>query len=747
MRNPLLAFLMIFTAAFAVVCGEDDSRDVNFFVRDGYETIAVDFGNNGSDDGLSDVYLPDLPFEVVSCTTSEDCPAEYPFCDPLRDGCVECLVQADCEGRGFCVYGVCEPVICQPNSRGCVQNKAQVCSQDGMYLDEFDCGVQYCYEGRCYDCIPNSVNCPAIDVAAKCLPDGSGWVETACQGEMRCVNGDCMACIPGFTICGTGSDDASVVYKCMADGSGYMPSDDCDTENTGAMCHLGLCVNLCEFNEKFKTNLGCEYWAVDMEQFYESGSTYDGGRGSPFAIVVSNTNDSFTATVTVTNPNGTAKDYSAPPNQATIINLEPLNIEGAGVTNKAWHLKSNLPIVAFQFNPLENVEVFSNDASLLLPSSSLGKKYIGMSWPHIGYNGDQQDLSSNLVIVAVEEGETNVTIKSTARLISGGGIPVTSAGGTAQLKMTKGQVANLLAADRYGDLSGSLIDSDKKIAVFGGHVCATAPISRCKSGRCTYDPDNTSCDSDDECSVCCCDHLEEQIQPMGALGQEYVISKSQLRGKAPDMIRVVAAEDGTTITVSPAVATIPALNQGGVYEFETLQNVELTSTKPFLVGQFLESENAPGASHIACLDWLYDLCDGSYGCTCIDVDTGAEYGSCTDTSDCGDDAGIGDPSFIVGVPAEQFRKEYVFLVPVKYRDNYISVVAPVGATVTVDGASLSGWEKLPSGNWQVARRSLNAGSHALTSDEKVGLYVYGWDTYVSYGYPGGMNIDVLRVYQ
>ena len=34
-------------------------------------------------------------------------------------------------------------------------------------------------------------------------------------------------------------------------------------------------------------------------------------------------------------------------------------------------MRSSVPVVAYQFNPLENVNVFSNDASLLKPAEAL----------------------------------------------------------------------------------------------------------------------------------------------------------------------------------------------------------------------------------------------------------------------------------------------------------------------------------------------------------------------------------------
>jgi len=97
------------------------------------------------------------------------------------------------------------------------------------------------------------------------------------------------------------------------------------------------------------------------------------------------------------------------------------------------------------------------------------------------------------------------------------------------------------------------------------------------------------------------------------------------------------------------------------------------------------------------------------------------------------------------VPIEQFRAEYVFLVPIKYRSNFVNIVAPVGAQVTLDGSVLSSTQlqNLPGGQYMVSRLPMQPGSHTLSADKRVGITVYGWDFYVSYAYAGGMNIETL----
>jgi len=538
-------------------------------------------------------------------------------------------------------------------------------------------------------------------------------------------------------------------------GQAFEEVEDCDTENTGKQCHLGMCIQLCEFNAKFKTNLGCEYWAIDMDQFDDG--TEPNGANAPYAIVVSNTNESFKATVKVEKADGLVKTVEAPPQTATIIYLDPYNLVGPMKAKKSYRVTSNLPIVAYQFNPLENVDVYSNDASLLLPTNALGKKYLVMSWPTIGQNGANQMLSSNFTVVAAEAGGTKVKIVPTAKTLAGNGLASIAAGQVWETTLEQYEVLNIESAAVYSDLTGTTIDADKKVAVFGGNVCAMTPMSTCKAGKCSADP-TVSCSTQDDCPpIAACDHVEEQLQPLAAWGDHYVVAKTQPRGKATDVIRILAAQDDTNVTVDPPVTTVPKLAAGKFHEFEILENVDIKADKPILVGQFLSGQNAPNAQHAACV--FVDVmsgtgvpCEqsGSSGCQCYDDDNPFGGGSCTKQSDCSpNDANVGDPSFIISVPVEQFRKEYVFLVPTKYANNYISIVAEAGANVQVDGALLdpSAFTKVAGGTYVVARMGLKAGSHTLTSDKQAGLYVYGWDWYVSYGYPGGMNTETLSVWQ
>jgi len=108
-------------------------------------------------------------------------------------------------------------------------------------------------------------------------------------------------------------------------------------------------------------------------------------------------------------------------------------------------------------------------------------------------------------------------------------------------------------------------------------------------------------------------------------------------------------------------------------------------------------------------------------------------------------AGIGDPAYIIGVPVEQYRSKYTFLAPSAYEKDYITIVAPVGTTVTLDGTEIdqTDFKTFGSGDYMYAYELIEDGRHDLEASKPVGLFVYGVDNYVSYGYPAGLDLKSL----
>jgi hypothetical protein len=87
----------------------------------------------------------------------------------------------------------------------------------------------------------------------------------------------------------------------------------------------------------------------------------------------------------------------------------------------------------------------------------------------------------------------------------------------------------------------------------------------------------------------------------------------------------------------------------------------------------------------------------------------------------------------------------VFLCPDKYAYDYVSIIAPTNADVSFDNDVVPvAWEPVGDGaEWQIARFPVGDGVHFIEADVPVAVIVYGYDQYVSYGYPGGLNLDVV----
>ena len=575
-----------------------------------------------------------------------------------------------------------------------------------------------------------------------CAGDGESWVETPCfgpDGDGRCVSDVCTTCTPGNRKC-VGDDAVGI---CKQDGSEYEIVEECNGSVTGRVCSEGLCTKLCELSIKFKDYMGCEYWAVDLDNaFVACGgrSGYCDAQGAPYAIVVSNPHPRWPAEVTLWawdeqagrseqvlyDRDGLPLDLSfIQPGELRVyyVGLEGNDVNGTELAKKAYRISSSLPITAYQFNPLENVDVFSNDASLLLPSNALGRYYFVMTREQTF-----EQLRGYFTVIAVNPGNTNVSLTVTASTeVSGdGSIRHMEPGDSISLVLEQYDVLNIETNQIGADLTGSIILADRPVAVFGGSEAANAPNTNHCIANPTYDPGQlgsvrtvcegdltTPCDGPADCSffiTCCADHLEQQLFPVKTWGTRYLAARSVARGNEGDNWRILAAEDGTRVTTLPPVLSIPVLNKGEWFDFDSSQDFEIHANKPIMVGQFLQAEQAPNP--------------GSQP----------------------DDAGTGDPAFILAVPLSQFREDYVFLAPNKYEFDYVNIIAPRDATVDFDGSTLrsSQFEVFGTGEFKVARFLIQDGVHTIHASDKVSVIVYGYDQYVSYGYPGGLNLTELR---
>ena len=96
----------------------------------------------------------------------------------------------------------------------------------------------------------------------------------------------------------------------------------------------------------------------------------------------------------------------------------------------------------------------------------------------------------------------------------------------------------------------------------------------------------------------------------------------------------------------------------------------------------------------------------------------------------------------MAAPAEEYRASYIFLTPGEYAFDYINVIAPTGAVVTLDGVGLDGgvFTPIAGSPYYVARLPVSDGIHAISASAPISVVVYGYDDDVSYGYLGGLGL-------
>lgn len=584
----------------------------------------------------------------------------------------------------------------------------------------------------------------------ECLAPDQFADPVVCEESEICVNSEgCVECIPNTNYCG--GPDGQDIFSCTEDGKAGEKVGRCEGNE---VCSNGFCKDRCSQAEDEPSNVGCHFWAVDLDNEASGGIGGDAA-AAQYAVVIAN--NSFvpaeakvyinTASVGEPITEQLVKTVTVPPRDMAQINLDQREIDGTMgqngtytrgsgsgtfVSPHAYRIETNEPVVAYQFNPI--IQQFSNDASILIPRQALGEHYYVLGYPTAnpckieGFPGGELTDSipdhTAITIIGTQDG-TQVTVTPTHPIMASAGpsgiaIPATPAGTPLTFTVNKYDVVNLesdqpvgsistcisLAAAQDGDFSGSEISSTKPVAVFSS-------LERGIGTGGLEIPEPPGWDGD----VCCTDHLEQQMFPTVALGKQFAVSRSPIRSTnpnwaEPDIYRVLATTNGTNIetNLGGAFASF-TLNAGEWKAFYADHGFTLKSNGgAVMLGQFLVSQ---------------DLIP---------------------------DGGTGDPTFVVFPAAEQHRKDYTLLIPTTFSSNYMVLAKPQNAGITVDGQSLAEFNNCTTGivgvvngvTYDQLTCPMTEGVHSVSSDKPFGLTVYGYYNVGSYGYPGGSDVKIIN---
>ncbi|MDP3233557.1 MAG: IgGFc-binding protein [Myxococcales bacterium] len=421
---------------------------------------------------------------------------------------------------------------------------------------------------------------------------------------------------------------------------------------------------------------------------------------------------------------------------------------------------------------------YSNDASLLLPAHILGTSYVALTPEHTidratDSPGSAATIAFNGMITIVgTQDNTVVTLRSNARTRPGSGVTAVDRGETraftinaydvlqlaSDVPVNSGAAANVecvpnpfllrrgscsvgglcglivpccpLTCRVDNDLTGSIVTSDKPIAMFGGSACTNRSVNDVA-----------------------CDHVEEQLFPFVTWGRNFVANRTaplrlvsnafaSAASAGPDFYKIVAGcpasacPNGTLLTLTPpplaADVLLPnrclpgtslaanncRLAGGAFVEFRSKTSFTITADQPISAAQLFSSQSAT-------------------------VGTGQSAPA------------QGDPSLVLLPPIEQWRSQYTVLTAPGTRDNYLGLVIDASRVqeVRVNGTAvpMTSFAAVGSTSFRVANVPVPVGTHTILvipipgqmTLPGAGVTVYGFDSFVSYGYTGGLDLTTI----
>ncbi|MGH7439754.1 MAG: IgGFc-binding protein [Polyangiaceae bacterium] len=593
-------------------------------------------------------------------------------------------------------------------------------------------------------------------------------------------------------------NDPSHVYQCGKVVATCGLLEQCEVRDGGA-----LCINPCMDTLGNDTSNGCDFYAVELDTTNEATGTcyavfvvnqWTSGATARLQVSLGDTVLPVDQFARIPSGTGTGITYGAydsakglakndiailflsrdpnhvgdeggPSNDPSMLADCPAGVTPAIVGDSALHgtgiatafrIQANVPVVAYQMLPYGGGRARVTGSTLLLPTSAWSDNYViadAYKAPTVFIG---EDRAGPTTVIVASEDSTHVTVKPTVGIVGSSTVAPTDAGAPVTYTLDHGRY---LQFTQPLELTGSAVQSDRPIAVFGGSTLMDIPIDSVRA-----------------------DHGEQMLPPVRALGSEYVAVR--YRNRVPTIEetvpwRVVGVVDGTQLTYDPPQSQGPTTLSAG-------QMVEFDEPGPFVV-------KSQDASHPF---YLATYMTGGCGAVAERDDAGNIVANCPG-ADNGPLHGFGDPEFMNVVPPAQYLPRYTFFTDTTYPETNLVFVrmrdAQTGTMpdVNLDCAGLlTGWQAvdgadkyemtrldLSTGNFQGVGKC-NNGVHTVTASFTAtvggrsptpffGVTVWGWGNeqtfptdnfyadgsdetnpkfsrWVSYGYPVGANFKPLN---
>jgi hypothetical protein len=621
------------------------------------------------------------------------------------------------------------------------------------------------------------------DVVAECAP-----VSYCDQSDLRHVyqcGQPVQTCTDPLTQCEEREDSASCVNPCL-DSLGNDTSNGCEfyavemdmTASGTGVCYAVFVVNQWKTGALANITVDLNGQNLPIEPFARipvgkgAGITYapfpaDGLATNQVAILFlsrdpTHANDPGANTRPGLHAEDPAVLADCPPGVTPAI-VGDAAFHGTGVAS-AFHIKTNVPVVAYQMLPYGGGRARVTGSTLLVPTSAWDTNYViadAYQAPTTLITPTSADFprAGPTTVIIASQDSTHVIIKPTEDIVGGGPIGPSPANVSALYKLNKGEY---LQFTQTAELTGSAVQADAPIAVIGGATLMDVPITVPRA-----------------------DSAEQMLPPVRALGSEYVAVRYRNRGATEESVpwRIVGVVDGTQLTFDPPQPGAPTTVNANQ------KAAEFDSPGPFRV--FSQDGNHPF--------YLAAYMTGGCGAPAVGQPGNlvCPQGSDPLANATGPLDGSGDPEFLNVVPPAQYLPRYTFFTDPTYSETNLVVVrvrdpqTGVMPDVTLDcAATLTGWTPVGSdGRFEMTRVDLSTGDfqgvgacdngvHTIFGTipgapvgsgapvPQFGVTIWGWGSeatyqpdranmpadeanpkftrWVSYGYPAGANFQPLN---
>ena len=300
-----------------------------------------------------------------------------------------------------------------------------------------------------------------------------------------------------------------------------------------------------------QSNEGTDFWLGFVE-------TFDQGDGTKVVMITSKFTTSGTVSIPLQN---FSQNFQVNANEVALINI-PATGETLGseiIRNTGIRVQSQLPVSVY----IHQYQKWRSEAAIVLPVSALGHEYYTMTYE--GLDGLGTTFPSEFLIIATED-ETQLALTLSDTTLEG-----KNRGDTILVTLDQGEAYQVQSKNgNGGDLTGSRVVSNKKVAVFGGNKWTQVP---------------NGCNARD--------NLLEQMYPLATWGKQFVTIPNAKVDY--DIFRVLAAENGTEIRVDKDDDLMIQLDAGEFEEFRIEGEPALIdSNNPILVGQFNVGHDCSG---------------------------------------------------------------------------------------------------------------------------------------------------------